>query len=298
MYARHGAAMLSGSTASSRSRSGTPSARSSSWRATAWASSRSTTPTRRDVLFRVRGEGAPARAPARRLRPERIADYSPSSGSRTRTRCSRASTSFRRATRDILGRAPRLREYWDMTFAPEERPGGRLGGARPRGGRGAVRRQMVVGRPARELPQRRHRLERDRGDDGRAHGRQVTTYTVGSSRRTWPRDRSRRPPLRARDGRRASDVDYHEQILEPNIVDLLPKLVWHMDEPIADSGSDHYLPDLLGCARAADRDPERDGRGRDLRRLSASPRRADRPRRGHRSRRCRAGRSGTRWRAA
>ena len=33
------------------------------------------------------------------------------------------------------------------------------------------------------------------------------------------------------------DVDYHEIILEPNVAELLPKLVWHMDEPVADAAA-------------------------------------------------------------
>src|SRR2546428_13663131 len=27
---------------------------------------------------------------------------------------------------------------------------------------------------------------------------------------------------------------YHEQILEPNILELLPKAIWHLEEPVAD----------------------------------------------------------------
>jgi asparagine synthase (glutamine-hydrolysing) len=30
-------------------------------------------------------------------------------------------------------------------------------------------------------------------------------------------------------------TDHHEILVEPNVVDLLPKLIWHMDEPVADS---------------------------------------------------------------
>lgn len=30
-------------------------------------------------------------------------------------------------------------------------------------------------------------------------------------------------------------TDHHEILVEPNVVDLLPELIWHMDEPVADS---------------------------------------------------------------
>src|SRR5262249_26695847 len=29
-------------------------------------------------------------------------------------------------------------------------------------------------------------------------------------------------------------TDYHEEILEPDVLELLPKAVWHLEEPVAD----------------------------------------------------------------
>lgn len=46
----------------------------------------------------------------------------------------------------------------------------------------------------------------------------------------------------------AIPVDYHEKILTPDVVDLLPKLVWHQDAPIIDMAIPTYL--LSGQARA------------------------------------------------
>ena len=34
---------------------------------------------------------------------------------------------------------------------------------------------------------------------------------------------------------RAFGTDHHEIVVRPDVADLLPKLIWHMDEPIADS---------------------------------------------------------------
>ena len=36
---------------------------------------------------------------------------------------------------------------------------------------------------------------------------------------------------------KAVESDHHEIIVRPDVVDLLPKLIWHLDEPIADSAS-------------------------------------------------------------
>ncbi len=36
-------------------------------------------------------------------------------------------------------------------------------------------------------------------------------------------------------------VDYHEKLLSPDIVDLLPKLVWHQDAPVIDMAIPSYL---------------------------------------------------------
>src|SRR5207247_5454151 len=30
------------------------------------------------------------------------------------------------------------------------------------------------------------------------------------------------------------ETDYHERILEPDVLELLPKAIWHLEEPIAD----------------------------------------------------------------
>ena len=98
----------------------------------------------------------------------------------------------------------------------------------------------------------------------------VTTYTVGFSEEDLAHEIVPDDLRYARSLGRELGLDHHERISAPEIVDLLPKLVWHMDEPIADPGGDHDLPDLLRRPREAHRDPQRHGRRRDLRRLPAS----------------------------
>ena len=50
-------------------------------------------------------------------------------------------------------------------------------------------------------------------------------------------------------------VDYHEQLLEPRIVDLLPRLVHHLDDPVADPAA---VTTYLICSAASER--QRHGR--------------------------------------
>jgi asparagine synthase (glutamine-hydrolysing) len=39
----------------------------------------------------------------------------------------------------------------------------------------------------------------------------------------------------ARQVSRLFGTEHHEIVVKPDVVDLLPKLLWHMDEPIADT---------------------------------------------------------------
>jgi asparagine synthase (glutamine-hydrolysing) len=63
-----------------------------------------------------------------------------------------------------------------------------------------------------------------------AHGR-IQTFTVGFESRTFD-ERSR-----ARDLSRHFDTDHHEFVVEPDIVDVLPRLAWHYSEPFADQSA-------------------------------------------------------------
>lgn len=62
----------------------------------------------------------------------------------------------------------------------------------------------------------------------------VTTYTIGFSEHDRKRDVVQSDVEYARLAAKRLNVDYHEIILNPQVADLLPKLVWHMDEPVAD----------------------------------------------------------------
>jgi asparagine synthase (glutamine-hydrolysing) len=126
-----------------------------------------------------------------------------------------------------------VQEYWDLRFAPE---GGTAEEWAPRvrtAVQDAVSRQMLSDVPLGAFL--------SGGIDSSAIvaemsriGKGSTTYTVGFSSEDL---RHEIVPDDLRYARRvgaAFGVDYHERILEADVVDLLPRLVWHMDEPVAD----------------------------------------------------------------
>ncbi len=143
----------------------------------------------------------------------------------------------------------RIERYWDIEFVPEERPENEWSDLVAGSVRAAVQRQMVSDVPLGAFL--------SGGVDSSAivasmaqPGRRVTTYTLGFS----PRDLAYEiVPDDIRYARRVGTVfntEYHEEILEPSIVDLLPKLVWHMDEPIADPAC---ISTYLICSAAKER---------------------------------------------
>lgn len=65
-------------------------------------------------------------------------------------------------------------------------------------------------------------------------GRKISTYTVGIEPEDLRFDIIPDDAVWARQVGKLLDTDYHEIMLKPDVADLLPKLVWHMDEPVAD----------------------------------------------------------------
>ena len=78
----------------------------------------------------------------------------------------------------------------------------------------------------------------------------VTTYTVGFTSEDLGHEIVPDDLQYARRVGKDFDVDYHEEILHPRIVDLLPKLIWHMDEPVADPA---IITTYLICSAARER---------------------------------------------
>lgn len=69
---------------------------------------------------------------------------------------------------------------------------------------------------------------------GHRGGRRVSTYTVGIEQQDLKYDIIPDDAVWARRVGRLFDTEYHETMLRPDVAELLPKLVYHCDEPIAD----------------------------------------------------------------
>jgi asparagine synthase (glutamine-hydrolysing) len=139
-----------------------------------------------------------------------------------------------------------LTQYWDMSFAPEQRPEAEWADAVRHGVQAAVRRQMVSDVPLGSFLSGGIDSSAIVAEMSRV-GDRVTTFTVGSSKHDLGHEIV---PDDVRYARQIADrysVDYHEQILEADVVELLPKLVWHMDEPVADPAA---ISTYLICSAA------------------------------------------------
>ena len=78
----------------------------------------------------------------------------------------------------------------------------------------------------------------------------VTTYTIGFTKEDLEYDVVPDDVRYSREVARAFPNDYHERIVEPEVAELLPRLVWHMDEPIADPAA---ISTYLVCAAAREK---------------------------------------------
>lgn len=65
-------------------------------------------------------------------------------------------------------------------------------------------------------------------------GRKVSTYTIGIEPEDLHYDIIPDDAVWARRVGALLDTDYHEMMLKPDVAELLPKLIYHMDEPVAD----------------------------------------------------------------
>jgi asparagine synthase (glutamine-hydrolysing) len=72
-------------------------------------------------------------------------------------------------------------------------------------------------------------------------GRAVSTYTIGMEASDLRYDIIPDDVRWARQVGQLLRTDYHEAMLKPDVVDLLPKLVYHMDEPAVDMAIPSYL---------------------------------------------------------
>ncbi|HKP12425.1 MAG TPA: asparagine synthase (glutamine-hydrolyzing) [Blastocatellia bacterium] len=83
-----------------------------------------------------------------------------------------------------------------------------------------------------------------------AGDRRMTTYTFGFTKEDLRYDILEDDVKYARVVGREFGTDYHEAFLEPRVIDLLPKLVYHLDEPVADPA---IITSYLICKTARER---------------------------------------------
>ncbi len=74
-----------------------------------------------------------------------------------------------------------------------------------------------------------------------SNGRRIGTYTVGIESEDLRYDIIPDDVRWARQVNQHLDTDYHEIILRPSVTELLPKLIYHMDEPAIDMAIPSYL---------------------------------------------------------
>jgi asparagine synthase (glutamine-hydrolysing) len=142
-----------------------------------------------------------------------------------------------------------IRQYWDMRYPIEERSEREWVEAVREGVSEAVRRQMISDVPLGSFL--------SGGVDSSAivaamngAGKEVTTFTVGFTPEDLGHEIVPDDVAYARKVGRHFGVAYNERILEARVVELLPKLVWHLDEPLADPAA---ITTYLICAAARER---------------------------------------------
>ena len=143
----------------------------------------------------------------------------------------------------------RIREWWDLRFAPEDRPESEWARDTGEAIRAAVHRQMVSDVPLGAFL--------SGGIDSSAIVAEmagiagsVSTYTIGLTKADLEYDLVGDDLRYAREIAEAFAVDYHERVVDAEVANLLPTLIWHMDEPVADPA---LISAYLVCAAARER---------------------------------------------
>ena len=137
-----------------------------------------------------------------------------------------------------------------MSFDPDGRAIGAWAPELRRAVGEAVRRQMVSDVPLGSFLSGGIDSSAIVAEMAAADGRVTTLHDRLHGATTWS---TRSCPTTSEYARKVGEllgVDYHEETLVPNVVDLLPRLVWHMDEPIGDPAC---ISTYLVCRAARER---------------------------------------------
>ena len=144
------------------------------------------------------------------------------------------------------------RQYWDLQFSPEDLPENEWRDRVADTVERSVRRQMVSDVPLGAFL--------SGGVDSSAivaamserGQRRVSTYTVGFDQEDLRHEIVPDDLIHARRVAALFETDYFEHILKPDVLDLLPKAVWHLEEPVADPAA---ISTYLICREASSRMP-------------------------------------------
>jgi asparagine synthase (glutamine-hydrolysing) len=141
-----------------------------------------------------------------------------------------------------------IRQWWDMRFAPEDGDEDWASATRE-AVQSAVRRQMVSDVPLGSFLSGGLDSSAIVAEMAAAAG-SVSTYTIGFTKKDLEYDVVPDDVRYSREIAKAFPIDYHERIVEPEVAELLPRLIWHMDEPIADPAA---ISAYLVCAAAREK---------------------------------------------
>jgi asparagine synthase (glutamine-hydrolysing) len=137
-------------------------------------------------------------------------------------------------------------QWWDLRFEPEERSERDWRDEVRTAVDAAVRRQMVSDVPLGSFL--------SGGVDSSAivaamksANERVSTWSIGFAEEDLEHEIVPDDLRYAREVGSLFRTDYHERILEPNVLELLPKAVWHLEEPVADPAA---ISTYLICAEA------------------------------------------------
>ncbi|MDE3070538.1 MAG: asparagine synthase (glutamine-hydrolyzing), partial [Acidobacteriota bacterium] len=125
-------------------------------------------------------------------------------------------------------------EWWDLSFAPERAKERAWAAATREVVSGAIRRQMVSDVPLGSFLSGGLDSSAIVAEMTAAAGGTVSTYTVGFTQEDLSYDVVPDDLRYAREMATAFPIDYNERTVDPEVTALLPRLIWHMDEPIAD----------------------------------------------------------------
>lgn len=142
-----------------------------------------------------------------------------------------------------------LTQYWDLEFAPEALPESEWRGRLQETVGTAVRRQLVSDVPIGAFLSGGVDSSAIVAESTRALGK-VTTYTVGFSREDLAHEIVPDDLAYARRIGREFATDYNERLLDADVVDLLPRLVSHFGDPVADPAA---ISTYLICSAAREK---------------------------------------------